>query len=224
MNRSERRQAQGAAPSRSELEAQARRRRTIIYGSLIAVALIAIVAVAIAVRNTSIQSASNAPDYAKIAVGQQAPEFAVSTTAGPFDLKDAGGKPTLLELYATWCPHCQREVAVLDGLYAKYKGRANLVGVSASPLGIDQTTPESQADVIAFMQRFRVTYPIAFDPNLDVEKKYLQGGFPTIVLIGKDGKILAIGSGEISGKGMEAALEAAIAGKPVDPTFGEKKS
>lgn len=224
MNRTERRRVQSAAPSRSELEAQARRRRTIIYSSLIVIAVLVIAAVGISVRNTSIQSSSNAPEFAKISVGQAAPSFTLSTTAGPFDSSNAGGKPTLLELYATWCPHCQREVPVIDGLYAEYKGRANIVGVSASPLGMDQTTPESQADVVAFMQRFGVTYPIAFDPNLDVAKKYLQGGFPTIVLISKDGKILAIGSGEVSGKGMRAALDAALAGKPADPTFGEKKS
>jgi cytochrome c biogenesis protein CcmG/thiol:disulfide interchange protein DsbE len=223
MNRSERRRAT-VRPSRVELETQARRRRTIIYGSLVALAVIAIATVIIVNRNGSIQTASNATEFAKISVGQAAPPFSAATTDGPFDSTKAGGKPILLEAFATWCPHCQREVPILNSLNAKYKGKADVVGVSASPLGMDQATPESQADVVAFMQRFGVRYPIAFDPDLDVAHKYLQGGFPTIVLIGKDGKIEAFGSGEIPAQDLQRALDAAIAGKPVDPYFGQKKT
>jgi thiol-disulfide isomerase/thioredoxin len=207
-------------PSRVEMERQAQRRRTIIYVTLAVLAIGAIVAVGIAVRSTSVQNASDAPTIAQISVGQVAPTFAVSTTAGPFDLAKGDGKPTLLELFATWCPHCQREVKVLDGLYARNGPRVNFVAVSASPLGVDSVTAESQADVIAFMQKFGVSYPIAFDPDLDVARKYLQGGFPTIVLIGKDGKILAIGSGELAGSDLQKALTAVSSGKPVNPSFG----
>jgi protein-disulfide isomerase-like protein with CxxC motif len=88
---------------------------------------------------------------------------------------------------------------------------------------MDSATPESQADVVAFMQRFGATYPIAFDPNLDVAHKYLQGGFPTLVLIGANGRIQAIASGEIAGKDLQNALDASLAGRPVSPSFVTKK-
>jgi|GEM_PF-354528 len=222
MNRSARRQAT-VRPSQTELKARAARRTIIVYASLVVIAVLVIVAVGFAVRNGSIQNASTAPDYAAIAVGQPAPAFAVATTEGAFDSSKATGKPILLEAFATWCPHCQREVPVFNALYAKYKDKVAVVGVSASPLGMDSTTPESQADVIAFAQKFGVHYPIAFDPNLDVKQKYLQGGYPTIVLVGSTGKILAIGTGEVEAKGLQKALDAAIAEKPVDPAFGAKK-
>jgi thiol-disulfide isomerase/thioredoxin len=218
MNRSERRQNMN--PARAEAQRKAQRRTTIIYATLAVLALVAIVGVGYAVRSTSVQNASDAPTQAQISVGQTAPTFAVSTTNGPFDLASNGGKPTLLELFATWCPHCQRETQILDALYSRDGTKVNFVAVSASQLGSDETTPESQADVIGFMQNFRVTYPIAFDPDLGVAKKYLQGGFPTIVLIGKTNKILAIGSGEIPGAQLQKALLAATADKAVDPTFG----
>jgi thiol-disulfide isomerase/thioredoxin len=224
MNRSERRQAT-PRPSQTDLKARAARRGLIIYASLIVLAIGAIVTVSLVVRNGGgLQSASNAPDFAAISVGQSAPAFSVATTNGPFDSSKVAGKPILLEAFATWCTHCQREVPALNALYAKYKDKANVVGVSASIYAMDSATPESQADVVAFMQKFGVHYPIAFDPNLDVAHKYLQGGFPTIVLVGGDGKILAIGSGEIEAKQLQKALDAAIAGKPVDPTFGQKKT
>jgi hypothetical protein len=75
---------------------------------------------------------------------------------------------------------------------------------------------------VAFTQRFGTTYPVAFDPDLLVAKGYLQGGFPTIVLISKDDKVLAIGSGELPAAGLEKAVSAAIIGKPVSPTFDTK--
>ncbi len=222
MNRSERRQAT-VRPSQTELKARTARRTTILYASLIVLAIGAIVTVLIIVRNGSLQSASSAPDLAKISVGQTAPAFSVATTDGPFNSTNAGAKPTLLEAFATWCPHCQREVPVLNGLFARYKSKANIVGVSASPYAMDSATPESQADVVAFMQRFGATYPIAFDPNLDVAHKYLQGGFPTLVLIGANGRIQAIASGEIAGKDLQNALDASLAGRPVSPSFVTKK-
>jgi peroxiredoxin len=215
MNRAERR---SKIPSRAELQEQAQRRRIAVIASLSVLAIVIIVAVVLASRVP--KAASDAPSAASLTVGQPAPEFAVSTTAGSFDLAQAGGKPTLLEVFATWCPHCQRETAVLNDLYPKVKSKINLVAVSGSPYAMDETQPESQADVVAFMQKFAVTYPIAFDPNLDVAKKYLQGGFPTVVLIGANGKVQAIRDGEIPEADIVKAIGASLAGHAPDPLMG----
>ena len=214
MNRAERR---STAPSRAELAARASRRRVAVIASLSMLAIVIIVAIALASRVPKPPA-----ETAALTVGQKAPEFAVSTTNGPFDLATAGGKPTLLELFATWCPHCQRETAVLNGIYATYKSRANVVAVAASPLSMDQSAPESQADVVAFTQKFAVGYPVAFDPNLDVAKKYLQNGFPTIVVIGANGLVQSIGDGEIPKTNLTKALDASLAGKVPDPKLGLK--
>jgi peroxiredoxin len=217
MNRAERR---SVVPSRAQLQAQAKRRRTLLIASLLLLAIVIVVAVALGSRVP--KAASDAPISAPLAVGQKAPEFSVATTGGPFDLASAGGKPTLLEVFATWCPHCQRETSVLGALFAKYKGRANLVAVSGSPYGMDSSQPESQADVINFVTKYNVEYPVAFDPNLSVAKSYLQGGFPTVVLIGADGIVRAIRDGEIPAKDLSAALDATLAGKKPDPKMGAK--
>jgi cytochrome c biogenesis protein CcmG/thiol:disulfide interchange protein DsbE len=218
MNRTERREIIQSAASRQIL---ASRRRAVVIVSVAVMAILIIVAVVLASRVP--KAASDAPISATLAVGQKAPLFAVATTNGPFDLAASAGKPTLLEVFASWCPHCQREVPVLDRLYAKYKGRVNLVSVAGSPYGIDQTQPESQADVIAFMTQFKATYPIAFDPNLDVARKYLEGGFPTLVLIGADGNVAAIRDGEVPEGDLTKALDAVAGGKKPDPKMGSKR-
>lgn len=156
--------------------------------------------------STQLQNASTAPIAGTAAQGQKAPQFQAPTTAGPFDL-DAQTKPVFLEVFATWCPHCQRETAVLDKLYAKYKDRVAFIAVPGSTTGMDGSSPESQGDVFAYEERFHALYPIAaYDPNLTVAKMYLMSGFPTLAVIAKNKTITYINSGEVSYAELDAEL------------------
>jgi thiol-disulfide isomerase/thioredoxin len=182
----------------AEVNRRARRNRMFLYVTLgLAVAIVIAV---VAFYSRVPKTASTAPLQANIKVGDSAPEFAVATTNGPFDLKQvqATGKPVFLEVFATWCPHCQREVTTIDALYKKFGNQIAFVGVSGSPYGMDGSTPESQSDVIQFQQQLGVAYPIAYDPGLDVAGKYLTGGYPTIAIIDKSGKVAYLNSGELS--------------------------
>lgn len=170
------------------------RRKLIVYATIAVVVIAVIVAVALASRVP--KAASDVAMNSKLKVGDTAPTFAVSTNAGPFDLAGVS-TPVLLEVFATWCPHCQRETTVLNKLAGKYAGKVAIVAVSGSPYGLDGSTPESQADVMSFGARFDVRYPIAFDGDLKVAQQYLQGGFPTLVLIDKNKKIAWLKDGEI---------------------------
>lgn len=164
--------------------------------------------VAIAIANRSVpQIVASAPPISTLSKGDVAPEFSASTSQGSFDLSSVR-TPVFLEVFATWCPHCQHETAVLNRLYAKYGRRLAFVAVTGSPYASDRVTAESEADVQAFGQYFSVRYPVAYDPSLSVANHYLQGGFPTIAIIGTDKRIRFIGSGEVP----EATLESQIRG------------
>lgn len=151
-----------------------------------------------------LQSASQAPIAALLTVGDTAPEFQVASTGGSFDLAKTK-KPVFLEVFATWCPHCQRETAVLNRLYPQFKDKVAFIAVSGSNTGMDGLAATSN-DVLQFAQRFGVKYPVAFDGTLAVANDYLQGGFPTIVIISSDKKIVYLTSGEIP----EATLAAQL--------------
>jgi hypothetical protein len=99
---------------------------------------------------------------------------------------------------------------VIDQLYSAYKSRVSFVGVSGSNQGMDGTSEASQADVLAWMQRFKVTYPVAYDPSLTVANSYLQGGFPTFAVVGREGKITYLNSGEVKYSDLAAALDSAL--------------
>jgi thiol-disulfide isomerase/thioredoxin len=185
------------------------KRKPILYATLAVIAVALVVTVAVLSRNPSVvpQSATESHAQSTIKVGDTAPEFAVATTAGSFDLATAK-TPVFLEVFATWCPHCQRETKVIDNLYRKYGKQISIVGVSGSNVGGDGNTPESQADVIAFTQKFGVTYPVAYDPDLKVANAYLQSGFPTIVMIKANKTISYVGDGEIAESTLESAIKA----------------
>ncbi len=196
------------------------RRRYILIGSLVLLAVVVIVAISLA--NRVPESASTAPINSTIKVGDKAPDFTVSSTGGPFQLSTTGAsKPTLLEVFATWCPHCQREAPVLSKLASQFAGRVNFIGVAGSANAIDGSSPETQVDVFDWSQKFGATYPVAFDPDLTVAHEYLQGGFPTVVLI-DHGIVQSIRSGEMPPSDIAAGLSAALAGKKPDPKLGFK--
>jgi thiol-disulfide isomerase/thioredoxin len=157
----------------------------------------------------SVQAASHPPVVGKAQQGKTAPQFEVATTAGYFDLSKTR-KPVFLEVFATWCPHCQRETAIIDRLYAKYRNRVDFVAVSGSDTAMDGTSASSELDVLNWIRQFNVKYPVAYDPLLNVADLYMQGGFPTIAIIGPNKKIRYLDDGEISYGDLDAALQSAL--------------
>jgi thiol-disulfide isomerase/thioredoxin len=157
-------------------------------------------------QHRQVQNASSSPVVGKAQVGQPAPNFEVATTAGFFDLSKAD-KPVFLEVFATWCPHCQREAAVIDRVYRKYRASVDFVAVSGSAYAMDGNTASSELDVLDWTRRFHVQYPVAYDPLLNVANLYLQGGFPTIAVIGRDKRVAYLNSGELSYQALSGAIE-----------------
>ncbi|MHB8141804.1 MAG: TlpA family protein disulfide reductase [Vulcanimicrobiaceae bacterium] len=169
--------------------------RKLLLG-ITAVLVAAAVIFALAMQRRVPKSFTAAPIIGKAALGQPAPNFRALTTHGLFVL-DKAKKPVLLEVFATWCPHCQHETIALNKLYKRFGKRIDFVAVSGSTMAMDGQSPENQVDVLAFANRFHVRYPIAYDPTLKVANSYLQGGFPTIVAINRAKKIVYLQSGAV---------------------------
>jgi cytochrome c biogenesis protein CcmG, thiol:disulfide interchange protein DsbE len=181
-------------------------RKTLTYITLAIVAIAAVVAVGLANRGV-VSNASQTvnPDAKKLTVGSKAPTFNITSNAGPFDLASVS-TPVFLEVFATWCPHCQREVPVVDALAKAYAGKVAFIGISGSPYGVDGSSPENQADIDAWVQKLGVTYPVAFDPDLQIANQYLQGGYPTIVMIDSHKIVRYVNSGELTPVELQTAL------------------
>ena len=53
----------------------------------------------------------------------------------------------------------------------------------------------------------QTAYPVAYDPLLNVANLYLQGGFPTVAIIGRDKKVAYLNTGELRYDQLSAAIE-----------------
>lgn len=154
-------------------------------------------------------SAVQAPAQGSVQKGQVAPEFSAATDQGYFDLAKTK-TPVFLEVFATWCPHCQRETAIIDQLFARYKNRVAFVAVSGSNRSIDGQGPSSEEDVLTFVRQVNAQYPVAYDGSLDVAHKYMQGGFPTLVVIDRKKIVTYAISGETPYEQLASAIDSAL--------------
>lgn len=122
----------------------------------------------------------------------------------PVKLADFKGKPVLVNLWATWCAPCVKELPTLDKL-AK-SGAIDVVAVS------QDTAPK--ASVVAFLKEHQIgTLKPYQDP-----KMALSGALgpdtvlPTSILIGADGKEVWRYVGDLDWTSPEAAKLLAEAG------------
>jgi len=136
------------------------------------------------------------------AVGTHAPTFAVLTPTGQITSASLAGKPYMLELFATWCPHCQRMTKVLRTVRERIpESHMGMVSVSASLYAMNATMGNplrsSQADVDTYDEMFGVTWPTAFDPELSVARTWGLAGFPQIYVVNASGTIVYSHAGEL---------------------------
>ncbi|MEA2784413.1 MAG: hypothetical protein QOF71_517 [Candidatus Eremiobacteraeota bacterium] len=185
-------------------------RQLIIYATIAVIVIGVIVAVGLASRNSVVpENATKAVGQSKLKVGDTAPTFAIATNAGNFDLASVS-TPVLLEVFAPWCPHCQKETVVLNDLATKYAGKLAIVAVSGDAVDYDHNTAESESNVHVFAERYQTRYPLAFDRDLKVATLYLHAGFPSVYIIDAKKRIRFAREGEIPEPDLVKAINAAM--------------
>ena len=160
--------------------------------ALILATLLAIVGLALwANRATRLPSASAAK------VNQESGSSVVDFTAKDLEDRDVTlsqfkGKVVLVNFWATWCGPCRIEIPWLMEFQQKYGSRGfTVLGVAMDEEGKSAVTPFLQR------QRFKVNgtaqsmnYPIVLGNDATADKFGGLVGFPTSVLISKDGHVV----------------------------------
>ena len=190
--------------------APANTRKLILYATIAVVIIGIVVAVGLASRSSVVpENATKAVGQSKLKVGDTAPTFTIATNAGNFDLAGVS-TPVLLEVFAPWCPHCQKEAPVLNDLAAKYAGKLAIVSVSGDAVDYDHNTPESESNIHVFADQYQTRYPVAFDRELKVATLYLHSGFPSVYVIDAHKRIRFQQEGEIPEADLVKAINGAL--------------
>jgi peroxiredoxin len=121
--------------------------------------------------------------------GRNAPVFTLNDLKGnTFRLSDYNGKVILLNFWATWCPPCREEIKSLERLYQKYKDNDLIIFA----ISLDRTPEKAKR----FIKELAPSFPVLYDYNAMVSKKYNVFSIPTTFLIDKKGRIVDIFFGE----------------------------
>jgi thiol-disulfide isomerase/thioredoxin len=134
------------------------------------------------------------------AVGMPAPEVQGSDFDGTPVTIDNDGRPKVVLFLAHWCPHCQREVPVIQTWVD-----SGAVSVATS---IDPARQNYPPD--AWFAREGWTVPIIVDPTNTVATAYGLSAFPYWVFIGADGTIKARAVGELPIANLETVIRTLI--------------
>lgn len=98
------------------------------------------------------------------------------------------GRPTLLNLWATWCLPCREEMPVLQDAFATYGQQIRFLGVNT------QDSPEAAA---SFVSDFKIGYPHVLDPDGDLLQELGVRGLPVTLALDSDGRIVERSVGQL---------------------------
>jgi thiol-disulfide isomerase/thioredoxin len=92
----------------------------------------------------------------------------------------AGGKPMVVDLFATWCESCRDQVPALSKLAAAHGDKLVVVGVDIG---------EKQSEVEQQLRGFGATYPIYFDPDFHFADSLGISQLPAMLVVDRAGVI-----------------------------------
>jgi cytochrome c biogenesis protein CcmG, thiol:disulfide interchange protein DsbE len=120
-------------------------------------------------------------------VGQQAPDFDLPGKSGNVKLSDYKGKTIYLDFWASWCGPCKQSFPWMNEMNAKYASQNfKVVGINVDA---------KQTDAENFLNGTPAKFDVLFDSKGASPKTYGIKGMPSSVLIGPDGKVLAVHAG-----------------------------
>jgi peroxiredoxin len=160
----------------------------------------------------------------------------LGTPALPFSLRDVvsgnlyslnsfAGKTALLVMFI--CRHCPYVVHVEHGIAKIGRDYADtglgIIGISSNdPVQYPDDAPPRLKEMA---ERLGFTFPFCFDETQDVAKAYRAACTPDFYLFDRDRRLLYRGQLDdsrpgsnkpVTGRDLRAAIDAALAGKPVD--------
>jgi peroxiredoxin len=155
---------------------------------------------------TGIDEAARELDLIRPARPKQASDFSVSLLGGQtLELKGQRGKPMLINFWATWCAPCRDEMPAMERLYLKHRER----GFMLLAVSVDTDA----ALVKPFLEKYRLTFPVALDAKMDLANTYGVRALPASFLIDRNGYLtaLALGPRAWDNRAAHALIEAMLA-------------
>jgi thiol-disulfide isomerase/thioredoxin len=135
-----------------------------------------------------------APDEApkKKTVPDSLPDITLANLDGkPTKLSSFGGRPLMVNFWATWCAPCRREIPLLNKIRMQRRAQnAEIVGIAV----------DFKDDVLKYVQTTPINYPLLMgeEDGLAAAEAFGMGmAFPFSVFVDSQNRILTIKIGEL---------------------------
>jgi thiol-disulfide isomerase/thioredoxin len=125
-------------------------------------------------------------------IPEMLPDITLADRDGkPTALASFGGRPLMVNFWATWCAPCRREIPLLNKLRAERKAQnAEIVGIAV----------DFRDDVLKFVQKVPLEYPLLIgeEDGLKAAEAFGMGmAFPFSVFVDHENRILTVKIGEL---------------------------
>ena len=142
-------------------------------------------------------------------VGAQAHDFVLPRVGPPppgghanVRLSELEGKAVILDFWATWCLPCRTQAPIIDRVASQLAGR----GLVA--LGI--VTGDTAENAQRFITEHKVAYASVIDEQGETSREFAVEGLPTLVVLDRNGAVVAVRKGLVSEKELRGIVEAAL--------------
>ncbi|MBK9736330.1 MAG: TlpA family protein disulfide reductase [Saprospiraceae bacterium] len=135
------------------------------------------------------------------------PDFTYATVKGKkTGLSDLKGKVVYIDVWATWCGPCLRELPALERLEERFKDDSNIAFVSVS-VDADKT---AWAKMVKDKNMGGIQLYAEGEWNSSIVTDYKINGIPRFIIIGKDGNIVNANASRPSSKEIVSELKDAL--------------
>ena len=169
--------------------------------------------VVVRLPRSEVSSVNGQPLPMPVTTGVAAPGFEAVDLAGAMHrLANYQGHVTLLQFWATWCPHCRADLSLMKDLFVRYQAQ----GLRILTVSVDQDLATLQS----FIQEQHVSYPVIplYSQSVPSQQAalpelYDMQGIPAYYLIDTQGTINQTFTGSVTEGGidLEGALKRLLA-------------
>ncbi|MFJ6196097.1 TlpA family protein disulfide reductase [Micromonospora sp. NPDC092111] len=115
------------------------------------------------------------------AAGSLLPELTLSCFTGgdPVALRDVRG-PAVVNVWASWCPPCRKELPAFQRLSVRAGGQLQVIGVNSR---------DSRDSAQSIGEDFGIRFPMLFDQGESLQRELRRNVFPLTLLVDAQGRI-----------------------------------